>query len=109
MNILLIIVLLAVGFLFFLIVLSRRQNYDHHPRDFFNHTPGDNTYHLHHNTSLTGSGERNSHNNGDWGARDMSHDHHSFDHGGDSGASGDWGGGDAGGGDGGGGNGGGGE
>ena len=85
-------VTLFVGLLLVLVIsslISRSRNtHDFYPphEDGTPHT----TYLGH-----AGNAETKSDDGGDWGGRDMSHDHH---HHGDSGDGGDWGGGDAGGG-----------
>ena len=48
---------------------------------------------------IPGEGGTTSLERGDWGGRDMSHNHHDFGDSSDSGDGGDWGGGDSGGGD----------
>lgn len=107
MNILILFVLLAVGFLLFLIIMNWRQTDNHRDSGGFYYYPPDDSIHQQHQTSISGQNESQSHSEGHWGGRDMSHDHHDFSSDSDSGGGGDWGGdaggGDAGGGDGGGG------
>jgi hypothetical protein len=84
-----VIVTLFVGLILVLVIsslISRSRN----PRDTYRQEDG-----VHHAGFLgfQGPAETKSDDAGDWGGRDMSHDHH-----GDSGDGGDWGGGDAGGG-----------
>ena len=84
-------VTLFVGLILVLVIsslISRSRN----ARDTYHHEDG-----VHHAGFLgfQGPAETKSNDGGDWGGRDMSHDHH---HHSDSGDGGDWGGGDAGGG-----------
>ncbi|HEY9527969.1 MAG TPA: hypothetical protein VIR02_12825 [Anaerolineales bacterium] len=84
-----VIVTLFVGLILVLVIsslISRSRN----PRDTYRQEDG-----VHHAGFLgfQGPAETKSDDAGDWGGREMSHDHH-----GDSGDGGDWGGGDAGGG-----------
>jgi len=84
-----VIVTLFVG-LILVLVISSLISQSRNPRDTYGQEDG-----VHHAGFLgfQGPAETKSDDAGDWGGRDMSHDHH-----GDSGDGGDWGGGDAGGG-----------
>ena len=85
-------VILFVGLLFVLVISSLISRSRNTPDPYAPYEDG-----VHHIAYLghPGNAETKSDDGGDWGARDMSHDHH---HHGDSGDGGDWSGGDAGGG-----------
>ena len=95
MSVLTVGIFLAVGFIVLLVISNLRSR----SRDTngFYHSPDDPVIRDGYLDSSIHQGET-SQDGGDWGSRDMSHDHHDAGDYSDSGG-GDWGGGDAGGGD----------
>ena len=87
--------LLGLGIIL-LFVIANRNSGSPHRDDFY--YPYEGTSSRDGYAASTGHHEAGGHNGGDWGARDMSHDHHDHGHPSDAGDTGGWGG-DAGGGD----------